>query len=597
MNPLTQPSGDPSKLHKNFESAHHAHKSGPKSSKKMHSLPKKKPLCPQKTAKIERVRNDIPDHPKQPKPAKVSSPYTLPMLPPRLFPTPSWSPIQEISKLNLQGNESPSIELPPQETPDIIMVEMAGDSESETENVLINPHAPKLKINALNYDEAESGSAYEGKMGGLSNTKLALNLTPFELENTQKILTPTEKKWLRKVKALIKKAKIESDPHLERLRKPVSTKSGESGSGKSGSYFIPKLVLEGKNVDGTEVWKKEYIAVFKPREQELGMEYGGKDYAVARQGIARGDGVIREFWASVLLPDFGPRTVLIELESEEFCSDLGRSLSPIPKGDWVGALQVFVPNARDLNKLTEKQYEAEIGSFPWGWRGEELNPKENQGNLPAEEAHRLALGDFVLCNTDRNPGNILKQVDENGNIKLVPIDHGCILCAGFEDAVSLCWMKWPVIHTPISAENKRWALEQLDAQEERMEKIEHMLPHLKDSDDYQLIRETSQVWHAILREGLKANLTLYQMGSFLMFKSSSQSIAELIFNNAQERSQHNGEKFASVVQELTQDAVSKVREAYKQLDFDNDAKLTSTEIHSMLFRKLKPTQVDENGSL
>lgn len=44
-----------------------------------------------------------------------------------------------------------------------------------------------------------------------------------------------------------------------------------------------------------------------------------------------------------------------------------------------------------------------------------------------QEVHKIAVLDMRLANADRHGGNILIRKDDNGQIELIPIDHGYCL--------------------------------------------------------------------------------------------------------------------------------------------------------------------------
>jgi hypothetical protein len=75
--------------------------------------------------------------------------------------------------------------------------------------------------------------------------------------------------------------------------------------------------------------------------------------------------------------------------------------------------------------------------------------------FPVHEVHKITQLDIRLANTDRNAGNILVQKSEDGDMKLVPIDHGYALPHTLED-VCFEWEFWPQAKLPYSEEIREY---------------------------------------------------------------------------------------------------------------------------------------------
>jgi len=109
----------------------------------------------------------------------------------------------------------------------------------------------------------------------------------------------------------------------------------------------------------------------------------------------------------------------------------------ISGGPWglvgkLGSLHYFIPHLHDSWELSASFYSQ-------------------------SDFQRIAVLDLRLLNTDRHGGNILvlKEKDQNGALKLVPIDHAFCL----PDSIEVCgdhlwfeWMSWPQAKQPLLPE-------------------------------------------------------------------------------------------------------------------------------------------------
>lgn len=191
---------------------------------------------------------------------------------------------------------------------------------------------------------------------------------------------------------------------LDKGNQPV-----RSSEGCGGAYFM--LDPAGKN----------YISVFKPMDEEPmavnnpnGLPESNNGEGLKR-GTQVGGGALREVAAYILdHPRTGPRslyhseagfagippTALVKCLHEGFYHPDGfeGSLGNMK----IGSLQMYMNNS---------------GSC------EDMGP----GAFPVEEVHKISVLDIRLANADRHAGNILVSRDHEGQIVLIPIDHGYCL--------------------------------------------------------------------------------------------------------------------------------------------------------------------------
>lgn len=191
---------------------------------------------------------------------------------------------------------------------------------------------------------------------------------------------------------------------LERGHEPIP-----SSEGSGGAYFMQDS--SGQN----------YISVFKPIDEEpmavnnprgLPLTIDGEGL---KKGTRVGEGALREVAAYILDHPMGasyslddeelgfagvPPTIMVRCLHKGFNHPNGYENDL--KHAKIGSLQMFMKN---------------IGSC------EDMGPRA----FPVDEVHKISVLDIRLANTDRHAGNILVSKDEEGQIKLIPIDHGYCL--------------------------------------------------------------------------------------------------------------------------------------------------------------------------
>ncbi|KAK9665283.1 hypothetical protein RND81_14G102400 [Saponaria officinalis] len=182
-----------------------------------------------------------------------------------------------------------------------------------------------------------------------------------------------------------------------------------SSEGCGGAYFM---------LDSTG---QEYISVFKPVDEEplaannpKGLPES-KDGEGLKKGTHVGEGAIREVAAYILdHPRNGPRSV--------YHAETG--FSGVPPTAMVKCLHGGFHHPDGYDGSTEnlkvgslQMYMKNVGSC------EDMGP----GAFPVEEVHKISVLDIRLANADRHAGNILVNRDNDGQISLIPIDHGYCL--------------------------------------------------------------------------------------------------------------------------------------------------------------------------
>ncbi|CAL5344137.1 unnamed protein product [Camellia sinensis] len=190
-----------------------------------------------------------------------------------------------------------------------------------------------------------------------------------------------------------------------------------SSEGSGGAYFMQ------------DTFGQEYISVFKPIDEEpmavnnprgLPLSIDGEGL---KKGTRVGEGALREVAAYLLdhprsgphlLKDTGfagvPPTVMVKCLYRGFNFPEGYEYAS--KNIKIGSLQMFMKN---------------YGSC------EDMGPRA----FPVDEVHKISVLDIRLANADRHAGNILVQRDSDGQIVLIPIDHGYCLPENLEDGEGL----------------------------------------------------------------------------------------------------------------------------------------------------------------
>lgn len=271
---------------------------------------------------------------------------------------------------------------------------------------------------------------------------------------------------------------------LDRGNQPV-----RSSEGCGGAYFM--LDSSGQ----------EYISVFKPIDEEplavnnpKGLPQS-KDGEGLKKGTQVGEGALREVAAYILdHPRTGPRS--------SYHPEVG--FAGVPPTALVKCLHggFYHPNGyegslKDMKVGSLQMYMKNLGSC------EDMGP----GSFPVEEVHKISVLDIRLANADRHAGNILVTRDEEGQVNLIPIDHGYCLPSNFEDC-TFDWLYWPQARKPYSLETLRY-IESLDAEEDiRLLKLHgwNMPPECA-----RLLRVATM----LLKKGAEKGLTPYAIGSIM----------------------------------------------------------------------------------
>lgn len=182
-----------------------------------------------------------------------------------------------------------------------------------------------------------------------------------------------------------------------------------SSEGTGGTYFMQDLTGQ-KHVSVFKPLDEEPMAVNNPRGLPTSLNGEG-----LKRGTRVGEGALREVAAFILdHPRSGPRlvsgeeigfsgvppTILVQCLHQEFHHPNGYACSS--KHVKIGSLQKFVKNDGNC---------------------EDIGP----GAFPVEEVHKITVLDLRMANADRHAGNILIRKEKDGQIKLIPIDHGYCL--------------------------------------------------------------------------------------------------------------------------------------------------------------------------
>ncbi|KAF0917546.1 hypothetical protein E2562_020923 [Oryza meyeriana var. granulata] len=268
---------------------------------------------------------------------------------------------------------------------------------------------------------------------------------------------------------------------LEKKHTPVM-----SSEGTGGVYFM------------LDSLGQEFVAVFKPVNEEPMAKENPNGYPFSndgeglKRGTRVGEGAFREVAAYILdHPISGyrandehgfagvPPTILIRC----FHGSTDQSIYDcIEKEPQIGSLQMFMKN---------------FGSC------EEIGP----GVFPVQEVHKIAVLDMRLANADRHGGNILIHKDENGQIMLIPIDHGYCLPESFEDC-TFDWLYWPQARQPFNVETLNY-IKSLDEEEDiKLLKLHGCKP---SSKCVRVLRVSTM----ILKKGVARGLTPYEIGNML----------------------------------------------------------------------------------
>jgi hypothetical protein len=124
---------------------------------------------------------------------------------------------------------------------------------------------------------------------------------------------------------------------------------------------------------------------------------------------------------------------------------------------------------------------------------------------------KMAIMDLALCNTDRNPRNLMID-PKTGEIGL--IDHALILPAQFKSPGVFAWMLWDKANIPFSAESLR-EIADLDFERDS-EKIRAKYPNYPKEN-----LQTMRITYHLLKSASIRGLTPFQIGCFFTGHSNN----------------------------------------------------------------------------
>jgi len=284
------------------------------------------------------------------------------------------------------------------------------------------------------------------------------------------------------------KKNVEKEPQLCRLVRKCLEEEKNSVAlceeGVGGTYFVQ---------DGNG----QSVAVFKPTDEEPGAVNNPKK-PLQKLLLPPGGGAIREVLAYLLDKNRAgvPEThLLVGVQNERMSY---RDGNIFPK---TGSVQRFVPNLGNSTIMGSSRYSV-------------------------ENVHNIGILDIRLLNVDRNDENMLVvRKDFNGNSKmidaknssednflLVPIDHTYILPYHLDD-IYFGWMYWRQSKIPFSQESRKFISE------------------INVAEDAKLLRyfgisekciQNMKISSILLKKGVEAGLTLFQIASMICRKNKSE---------------------------------------------------------------------------
>ncbi|CAN1178048.1 Phosphatidylinositol 4-kinase gamma 2 [Linum perenne] len=282
-----------------------------------------------------------------------------------------------------------------------------------------------------------------------------------------------------------------------------------SSEGTGGTYFMRNPSGEG------------FVSVFKPSDEEpnavnnpqgLPMSSNGEGL---KRGTKVGEGAVREVAAYILdHPKSGPRaltntvmgfsgvppTIIAQCLHKGFNHPKGYEYSA--KNVKIGSLQMFMNNE---------------GSC------EDVGPS----GFPVDEVHKITVLDVRMANADRHAGNILISKGEDGQIVLIPIDHGYCLPETFEDC-TFDWLYWPQARQPYSPKVIDY-INTLDAE------YDIALLEFHGWNIPPQCATTLRISTMLLKKGVQIGLTPFDIGSIMCRETvHKESMIEEILREAQD---------------------------------------------------------------
>lgn len=290
---------------------------------------------------------------------------------------------------------------------------------------------------------------------------------------------------------------------LERGNQPTM-----SSEGSGGAYFMQDS--SGQN----------YVSVFKPVDEEPMAENNPRGLPLStdgeglKKGTRVGEGAIREVAAYILDHPRGgshltcrdekgfagvPPTVMVQCQHSGFHYSEGFN----PTSSKFGSLQLFMKNC---------------GSC------EDMGPRA----FPVEEVHKICVLDIRLANADRHAGNILIQKDDaDGQIVLIPIDHGYCMPETFEDC-TFEWLYWPQARQPFTPDEIAY-INSLDAEKD-IEVLKFYGWNVPDN-----CARVFRISTMLLKKGAERGLTPFVIGSIMCRETvKKESVIENIVREAEE---------------------------------------------------------------
>ncbi|KAB1205070.1 Phosphatidylinositol 4-kinase gamma 3 [Morella rubra] len=358
-----------------------------------------------------------------------------------------------------------------------------------------------VSIEALNLNEKGS-SVGKYQMGLLSVGHQALERKPL---HSNFLLEPLIVNSDMELPLVVRELINSTFDGLERGNEPI-----QSSEGSGGAYFMQdssglKYVSVFKPID------EEPMAVNNPRGLPLSLDGEG-----LKKGTRVGEGALREVAAYILdHPRGGPRsfydeeqgfagvppTVMVKCLHRGFNHPEGYECAP--KNVKIGSLQMFVKNS---------------GSC------EDMGPRA----FPVDEVHKISVLDIRLANADRHAGNILiSKDDEDGQIVLIPIDHGYCLPENFEDC-TFDWLYWPQAHEPYSPDTIAY-IRSLDAERD-IDLLKFYGWDLPPEG-----ARTLRISTMLLKKGAERGLSPFAIGSIMCREMlRKESVIEQILREAEE---------------------------------------------------------------
>lgn len=290
---------------------------------------------------------------------------------------------------------------------------------------------------------------------------------------------------------------------LERGYQPI-----RSSEGSGGAYFMQDS--SGQN----------YVSVFKPVDEEPMAENNPRGLPLStdgeglKKGTRVGEGAIREVAAYILDHPRGgsrltcsdekgfagvPPTVMVQCRHSGFHYSEGFNCT----SSKFGSLQLFMKNC---------------GSC------EDMGPRA----FPVEEVHKICVLDIRLANADRHAGNILIQKDDaEGQIVLIPIDHGYCMPENFEDC-TFEWLYWPQARQPFTPDDIAY-INSLDAEKD-IEVLKFYGWNVPDN-----CARVFRISTMLLKKGAERGLTPFVIGSIMCRETvKKESVIEKIVGEAEE---------------------------------------------------------------